>query len=33
MKRILVGLIFLPLGIFLALQLLVFVARPASRDE
>jgi hypothetical protein len=32
MKKILVGLIFLPLGIFLALQLLVFVARPASRD-
>jgi predicted dehydrogenase len=32
LKKILVGLIFLPLGIFLALQLLVFVARPASRD-
>jgi hypothetical protein len=32
MKKIMVGLIFLPLGIFLALQLLVFVARPASRD-
>jgi predicted dehydrogenase len=32
MKKILVGLIFLPLGIFLALQLLVFIARPASRD-
>jgi predicted dehydrogenase len=33
MKKVLVGLIFLPLGIFLALQLLVFIARPASRDE
>lgn len=32
LKQILVGLIFLPLGLFLALQLLVFVARPASRD-
>ena len=32
MKRILVILIFLPLGAFLALQFLVFVARPASRD-
>ncbi len=32
MKRILVVLIFLPLGAFLALQLLVFVARPATRD-
>ncbi len=32
MKKILVGLIFLPLGMFLALQLLVFVARPASRE-
>lgn len=32
MKRILVVLIFLPLGAFLALQFLVFVARPAHRD-
>jgi predicted dehydrogenase len=32
MKRVLVILIFLPLGAFLALQLLVFVARPAGRD-
>lgn len=32
MKRILVVLIFLPLGAFLAMQLLVFVARPATRD-
>jgi predicted dehydrogenase len=32
MKRLLVVAIFLPLGAFLALQLLVFVARPASRD-
>jgi predicted dehydrogenase len=32
LKKILVGLIFLPLGIFLALQLLIFIARPASRD-
>lgn len=32
MKRILVVGIFLPLGAFLALQFLVFVARPASRD-
>jgi cytochrome bd-type quinol oxidase subunit 1 len=31
MKRILVVLIFLPLGAFLALQLLVFIARPATR--
>jgi len=31
MKRILVVLIFLPLGAFLALQLLVFVAHPATR--
>jgi predicted dehydrogenase len=33
MKRILVVLIFLPLGAFLALQFLVFVARPASRGS
>ena len=32
LKRILVVLIFLPLGAFLAMQLLVFVARPPSRD-
>ena len=31
-NRVLVGLIFLPLGVFLALQFLVFVARPATRD-
>jgi cytochrome bd-type quinol oxidase subunit 1 len=31
MKRILVVLIVLPLGAFLALQLLVFIARPATR--
>jgi hypothetical protein len=31
-KRALVILIFLPLGAFLVLQLLVFVARPATRD-
>jgi hypothetical protein len=29
-KRILVGLIFLPLGLFLALQALLFIARPAA---
>jgi len=33
MKKILVGLTFLPLGAFLILQLLVFVARPAARDN
>jgi predicted dehydrogenase len=32
LKRVLVVLIFLPLGAFLALQFLMFVARPASRD-
>jgi predicted dehydrogenase len=32
LKQILVVLIFLPLGAFLALQFLVFVARPAHRD-
>ncbi len=32
LKRSMVVLIFLPLGAFLALQLLVFVARPATRD-
>jgi myo-inositol 2-dehydrogenase/D-chiro-inositol 1-dehydrogenase len=32
-KKILVGLAFLPLGAFLLLQLLVFVARPAARDR
>ena len=33
MKRVLVVLIFLPLGAFLALQVLVFVARPAGREN
>jgi len=33
LKKILVALLFLPLGLFLALQLLVFVSRPASRDN
>jgi predicted dehydrogenase len=32
LKNVLVGLIFTPLGIFLILQFLVFVARPAARD-
>jgi predicted dehydrogenase len=32
LKNILVALIFTPLGVFLILQLLVFVARPAARD-
>jgi predicted dehydrogenase len=32
LKYVLVGLIFTPLGAFLILQLLVFVARPAARD-
>lgn len=31
-KKMLVALLFLPLGIFLALQLLLFVSRPATRD-
>jgi hypothetical protein len=31
-KKALVSLIFLPLGVFLAMQLLVFVARPSTRD-
>jgi predicted dehydrogenase len=33
LKKLLVVLIFLPLGAFLALQLLLFVARPAARDN
>jgi hypothetical protein len=33
LKKLLVVLIFLPLGVFLALQLLLFVARPAVRDN
>src|SRR5262245_39188314 len=32
LKYVLIGLIFTPLGVFLILQLLVFVARPAARD-
>jgi hypothetical protein len=31
-RQILVVLIFAPLGLFLALQLLFFVTRPASRE-
>jgi predicted dehydrogenase len=31
-KQIIVALLFLPLGLFLALQLLLFISRPASRD-
>jgi predicted dehydrogenase len=33
LKNVLVALIFTPLGVFLILQLLVFVARPATRDS
>jgi hypothetical protein len=32
LKECLVALLFLPLGVFLALQLLLFVSRPANRD-
>jgi myo-inositol 2-dehydrogenase/D-chiro-inositol 1-dehydrogenase len=32
-KRILVGLLFLPLGVFLLLQLMLFVSRPAPGDR
>jgi predicted dehydrogenase len=32
-KKILVGLAFLPLGVFLLLQVLVFIARPAGGDR
>ena len=32
LKKTMVGVIFLPLGVFLLLQLLLFVARPAARD-
>jgi predicted dehydrogenase len=31
-KRVLVALLFLPLGVFLVLQLLLFISRPASRE-
>jgi hypothetical protein len=30
LKKLLVALIFVPLGVFLAMQLLFFVARPAT---
>jgi hypothetical protein len=32
-QRILVALIFIPLGIFLLLQILLFVARPSAKGE